>query len=160
MSDGGCAGAGPSSGFSGWKRTSGDVTSATPVTRRRSGRTPRRGASAIVSPTRACSVAASCWSSTTPPSRSAPRSILKVWKDRGYPGGTARIEPAPERMSPAAARFSAPANGAVAAGTAAATPGCRATPAATRVAAAPDATGPCQSSGTLRTALPVIVRRA
>src|SRR5581483_11071730 len=52
---------------------------------------------------------------------------------------------------------SMPANGAVAAGVASATPGCRATRRATAVAARPLATGPCQSSGTLRTAPPVIV---
>ena len=40
MFAGGCAGAGPSSGFSGWKSTSGAVTSATPLTRSRRGRAP------------------------------------------------------------------------------------------------------------------------
>ena len=37
---GGCAGAGPSCGFSGWKTTSGAVISATPETRKRFGRRP------------------------------------------------------------------------------------------------------------------------
>ena len=52
---------------------------------------------------------------------------------------------------------SIPAKGAVAAGTASATPGCRATRCASDVAARELPTGPCQSSGTLRTALSVIV---
>src|SRR5947209_2474426 len=52
---------------------------------------------------------------------------------------------------------SIPANGAVALGTASATPNCRATRCATLVAARPLATGPCQSSGTLPTAPWVIV---
>ena len=40
---GGWAGAGPSSGFSGWNRTSGAVTSATPLTRKRTGFARGRG---------------------------------------------------------------------------------------------------------------------
>src|SRR5437016_3264991 len=51
-----------------------------------------------------------------------------------------------------------PANGPVAEGAAYATPRWRATPAERLWALGYDATGPCQSSGTLRTALAVIVR--
>src|SRR5207253_2422385 len=43
MFAGGCAGAGPASGFSGWKRTSGAVASAAPLTRKRCGRARGRG---------------------------------------------------------------------------------------------------------------------
>jgi len=49
-SAGGCAGAGPESGFSGWKRTSAAVTSAIPETRNDTGFTPVLGVSEIVSP--------------------------------------------------------------------------------------------------------------
>ena len=66
MSAGGDAGAGPSSGISGWKSVSADETTATPVTFNGTGFAPARGESRTVSPTPACSVAASCWSSTTP----------------------------------------------------------------------------------------------
>ena len=57
---GGWAGAGPSSGLSGWKTTSGAVISATPETRKRCAGTPARARKETVSPIRACSVAASC----------------------------------------------------------------------------------------------------
>ena len=79
MSAGGWAGAGPSSGLSGWNSTSGAVTSAMPLTRSRIGFAPRRGVSATVSPGCTCSVAASCWSKTISPGRSEPRRKRKVW---------------------------------------------------------------------------------
>ena len=69
ISAGGCAGAGPSSGLSGWNRTSGAVTNAIPLTVNRRGAAPVTGTIEIVSPILACSVAASCWSSTTLPGR-------------------------------------------------------------------------------------------
>src|SRR5882672_6218260 len=65
-SAGGDAGAGPSSGISGWKRVSPAETTATPVTFSGTGFAPARGDISTVSPTPACRVAASCWSSTTP----------------------------------------------------------------------------------------------
>ena len=80
MSAGGWAAAGPTSGFNGWKSTSAAVTTATPDTGRRTGCWPRRTVIATRSPICAWSVAASCWSSTTAPSRSPPRSIRIVWK--------------------------------------------------------------------------------
>ncbi len=73
MFAGGCAGAGPSSGLSGWNSWSGAVTSAMPLTRSRTGRAPRRGVSVTVSPGCTCSVAASCWSRTISPGLSEPR---------------------------------------------------------------------------------------
>ena len=60
MSAGGWAGAGPSSGLSGWKSASGAVTSAIPLTRNRIGVEPRRGVKVTMSPGCTCSVAASC----------------------------------------------------------------------------------------------------
>ena len=48
--DGGCAGAGPSCGLSGWNTVSGAVISATPETRNRCGRAPGRGVIVTVSP--------------------------------------------------------------------------------------------------------------
>ena len=80
---GGCAGAGPSCGLSGWKRRSGAVTSATPPTRKRRGAPPGLLRIATVSPIRARSVAASCWSSTTWPGRSEPRRKRNVSKPAG-----------------------------------------------------------------------------
>ena len=50
MSAGGCAGAGPISGLSGWKSWSAAVTSAIPLTRSRMGLAPRRGVSVTRSP--------------------------------------------------------------------------------------------------------------
>ena len=79
-STGGCAGAGPTSGFSGWKSVSPAVTFAIPLTGRRTGGRPFRVVSRISSPTCAWSVAASCWSSTRPPERSAPWSMRKAAK--------------------------------------------------------------------------------
>ena len=81
---GGWAGAGPSWGLSGWKTTSGAVIRATPETRNGWGAAPGRGRMETVSPMRARRVAASCWSSTTPPPASEPCSRRKTWK-RGRP---------------------------------------------------------------------------
>ena len=75
---GGCAGAGPSSGFSGWNTMSGAVISATPETRKRSGRAPGRAVSETTSPMCAWSVAAICWSSTIAPGFSEPCKKRKV----------------------------------------------------------------------------------
>ncbi len=72
ISAGGCAGAGPRSGLRGWNSTSGAVTSATPLTTKLVGATPPTGVIVMRSPTAACSVAASCWSSTTWPSLKPP----------------------------------------------------------------------------------------
>ena len=81
-SAGGWAGAGPSCGFSGWNTRSGAVTSATPETRKGRGAAPGRGVSETVSPIRARSVAASCWSSTMRPGASPPWSRRKVCRWR------------------------------------------------------------------------------
>jgi len=78
MFEGGWAGAGPSSGLSGWKSMSGAVTSATPLTRKRRGAVPARVISATVSPGVTWRVAASCWSNTTSPGRSEPLRKRKV----------------------------------------------------------------------------------
>src|SRR5947208_15529485 len=80
-----------------------------------------------------------------------------AWIFRVYPGGTARMAPAPARIVPAGARWTIPANGAVATGNAPATAGSSAVALAMLRAARYDETGPCQSSCTLRHALPVIV---
>jgi len=53
MSDGGCAGAGPRRGLSGWNRTSGAVTSETPLTVSFRAGAPLRAVIATVSPIRA-----------------------------------------------------------------------------------------------------------
>ena len=82
-----------------------------------------------------------------------------MWMRCAYDGCTARIEPAPDRIVPTlGAACSSPLKPAVATGSAASTPCCAATPRETRTAAGYEPTGPCQSSGTLRTAPPVIVR--
>ena len=126
MSAGGCAGAGPSSGFSGWKRTSGAVTSATPLTRNRCGGAPGRGVSVTVSPSCACSVAASCWSSTISPGRSDPRRKRKVWRCAQVAGRDGEDRARPELDRPERGpRCDTPANGAVATAEACATPGWR-----------------------------------
>ena len=75
---GGWAAAGPASGFSGWKSTSGEVTTAIPETGSEIGLAPGRGVSAIRSPIPAWSVAASCWSRTIEPGRRAPCRNLNV----------------------------------------------------------------------------------
>jgi hypothetical protein len=82
MFAGGCAGAGPSSGLSGWNSWSGAVTSPTPPTRSRTGRAPFRGVRVIVSPGCTWSVAANCWSSTIWSAFSDPRGNRNVSIDR------------------------------------------------------------------------------
>ncbi len=50
ISTGGCAGAGPSNGFSGWKRTSPALTTEMPLTRSRTGGRPGRAVKDTMSP--------------------------------------------------------------------------------------------------------------
>ena len=130
---GGCAGAGPSSGFSGWKTTSGAVISATPETRKRCGRAPgargerdrvadpglERGRELLVEH-----------------DRPGPQRALK--EAEGVDVGQVVRRDGEDRAAAGVRRArrrrvcEAPANGAVAVAEACSIPGCAATPAATR----------------------------
>ena len=159
MLAGGWAGAGPSSGLSGWKRTSGAVTRATPLTGTSAA---WRRAAASASPCRRAAPAGSPRAAGRGRSRPGRRRAaqeaerLDVVEVAGRHGedraGAERIVPTADLLHDAGEgrgrerrRLQDARSG-----------GRR--PAATRCACAEDETGPCQSSGTLRVALAVIVR--
>ena len=120
--------------------------------------TPLPEPTEIVSPILACSVAASCWSSTTPPAAKRPlehaqcAEVCEVVRWNGEDRSAV-----PRSMLPAGLLWPDCGNGAVADADACSTSRWRATAAATAVACRCEPTGPCQSRGTELTAVDVMV---
>ena len=158
MFAGGCAAAGPLSGLSGWKSTSGAVTRAIPPTRSRTGLAPRRGVSATVSPGWPEGWRRAAGRGRARPAEARPGGSGTCGGDGGIRAGRRAARRRRSESFPRLRCARSPRTGRSRRDRPRPP---RAAARSQRRASSPrrrEPTGPCQSSGTLRTAPAVIVR--